>query len=136
MSVERKIIFEPAFDKGRVGGNHCVTMHMAIVGEKGAIVAHVFTGWFFRQNRHGLHSFPMVSGITIHARSQITDRETSSSGSEGVCDFFGPGEKCWYYGLATSLFEAQRLFDERMLAEGGEAFWVELERIYRQEFGS
>lgn len=153
----RIVTFTPAFDKRdpdpkKNFGIHGVELRMVLKGPEGAIQFVVFTGWHWLTNTHG----PMAADFGYHARKPqyeghlpiggtafnyekmieigTTDHplqfpERVETGTFTPCEYLD-GAPCYYDG--SGLY-AEKVF-QRMIREGDDAVWQELEQAYASRF--
>jgi hypothetical protein len=137
--LERRIDFNPAFDKRNADpsknyGIHGVEMRWYVIGEKGAVQFVVFTNWMLPhiEQEERTRSWPpsltrpMPADVGFHSRVPMYEGQAAM---EAGCSLLGGGP-CYYDGSAM---QAQNLFD-KLLVEGGEAVWIELEARWRVQF--
>lgn len=142
--MERIVRFTPAYDKRdpdpkKDYGIHGVELRFALVGELGATQFLVFTNWQLPHVTEEAISksvsaatrislkcrfLPMAADLGYHSRA-----ETEYGSHFEECDLLGT--ECWYDGSGLN---AEPVFD-RLLREGDEAVWDELEQYYTRTFG-
>lgn len=136
----REIVFNPAWDKRSSDpkkdyGIHGVEMRWYLKGSKGIVQFVVFTNWMLPHVQEELdrkrmdadfpHLMcrPMAADLGYHSYKPMYDGQTPMK-----CDLLG-GE-CYYDGSGLN---AQELFN-KLLREGGEAVWKEMEEFYHSTF--
>lgn len=121
-------------------GIHGCNLRMILRGDKGAYQFVIFTNWHLphvireigsrayepsRGDRHWMER-PMPADVGYHSLTPQYDDQPSM----GPCEYLD-GQACYYDG---SGLQAEEMFD-KLVAEGSEAVWAELERLYVQRFG-
>ena len=153
---EKWIEFSPAFDKRHKDpkknyGIHCVTVKFILRGKKGAVQFELFSGWFLPEiaieNKNmGVNlweSYPMATDLGFHS---YVPRYKEQSMITEKCPILHD-KPCYYDGfeLFSGWFLPEiaienksglnaRPIMERLLREGHEAVWEELEEYYRHIF--
>jgi len=135
---ERLVRFEPSYDlrsedPERDCGAGDVKVRFILKGEEGAVQFLFSTGWFLPHLREELEArghfsimrYPWAMDLGYHSPKPIHGGETHFDD----CDVLG-GE-CYYDGSGLNAIPLMR----KLVAEGHEAVWRELERYYRQIFG-
>jgi len=135
---ERLVMFEAAYDKRskdpkRNYGIKDVHVRFVLKGKEGAVQFLFSTGWYLPHVRRELVekgyfsrvAFPVAFGLGYHSPTPIHGGEICFE----ECRILGG--KCYYDG---SGLDAIPLL-EKLVAEGDEAVWRELERYYRLTFG-
>ncbi len=129
---ERQITFRAAYDKRdpdptKNYGIHSVEIRFLLKGPKGATQFLFYTGWFLPEVRKpGLsNDYPMPVDLGYYSLTPQYENDQPFD-----CDLF-PSGKCYYDG---SSLNAEPVF-ERLLREGHEGVWAELEDFYRSRFG-
>lgn len=136
MSFERKVLFRPAYDKRNVDpkknyGIHGLEIQFQLIGALGGVTYTIFTNWNLPNVQaemdakpldsrfpYMLHK-PQTAGLDGHWKMATYPEQTAIEGCKIT------GGNCYCDG--TSL--TQDLFD-KLVAEGDEAVWRELERRY------
>lgn len=145
---ERSLKFEPAYDcytrpcqhevKGE-HGVHCVTLRFTLRGPAGATTFTLFSGW---ELRHG-----MPDGWSLDAGPPFEERRRFRSFTPAGLDFHSPepvyeGQDSWG---ACNVIDAEPAYCDgsglnaelplwRLLSEGDEGVWDELQNYYRATF--
>ena len=146
--MERKISFEPAYDKrssdpAKDYGIGSVGMRFILRGEFGAVVFYVGTGWFLKdtedrllnnmvgktiRNKYEANTImAMAYDLGWHSKNPMYEDQNVSQ--EKCC--FLDDTPCYYYGTSLG---ADRVFDI-LKSKGDEAVWEELESCYKERFG-
>lgn len=143
--MERKVYFEPAYDKrdpdpNKNYGIHGASIRFVLKGDKGAVQFLIYTNWYlpnvqkelkrkYAGKTDSLFFFtPMPADVGYHSL------EPTYSGQECItqeCEYLD-GKPCYYDGSTT---RAERVFDI-LVAEGDEAVWKCLEDYYHKTFGT
>ena len=139
--MERKIYFEPAYDKrnpdeAKNYGIHGLDIRFVLKGDKGAVQFVIYTNWQLphvqkelarKATKDNLFLYlPMPADVGWHSPVPIyQDQEPISE----ECEYLD-GKPCYYDG---STFHAEKVFDI-LVAEGDEAVWKYLEDYYNQVF--
>lgn len=137
--MERRIVITPAFDKRHPDphknyGIHNAELHFYLIGPEGVIQFVVSTGWDLPHvaeefKRKGIApSKAWGTDIGYHSYVPRYEGQTPLTDS---CPLLG-GKQCYYDG---STLNAEPIFN-RMVAEGHEAVWEELERWYIATFAT
>jgi len=131
---ERIIMFEPAFDKRhpdpkRDCGIGDVHIRFVLKGEKGAVQFLFSTGWYLlhvrREMTYPPGYYPRALDLGYHSPRRLSSYDAYFED----CPILGG--KCYYNGS----FLAADLLMEKLVAEGDEAVWKELEKYYKETFG-
>jgi hypothetical protein len=143
VTFERIVEFEPAFDKRNADphknyGIHGVNLRMLLRGADGVVQFLLYTGWMLPHvekeldARRGDHLIchPQPVDLGYHSPKPVRDWQDEKATFES-CEYLDGGP-CWYDGSSLS---AQRVYD-RLVAEGHEGVWAELEDYYRAIFSS
>ena len=141
--MERIVEFAPAYDKRGPDsssnyGVHGVNLRFVLKKEKGAVQFLLFTNWHLPHVQKELDSrtnleFPHLSchpdpaDLGYHSPEPKCGEEISSTES---CSYLN-GKPCYYDGSGLA---AERVY-ERLLREGSEGVWSELESYYSKIFG-
>ena len=142
-TFERIVTMHPAFDKrsadpGKNFGIHGVELRMVLKGPLGATQFLLYTNWHLPHVRDELeqrllsepasavalrcHARPTPADLGYHwSTPRYADQEARD------CDLLAGG-KCYYDGSGLS---AEPVF-ERLLREGSDGVWKELEDFYRE----
>lgn len=136
--MKREIVFRPAYDKRHPNPNknygiHGVDMQWYVSGELGVVQFVVYTNWYLphvraegEQKRWDAGAWqPMAADLGYHSPKPMYEGQTSI----GDCGLLG-GD-CYYDGSGLN---AKPIL-EKLIAEGGEAAWKELEDYYVETFG-
>lgn len=139
---ERRITFEPAYDKGKAYGIGAMRIRFVLIGPAGAIQFLMGTGWnlaHVRKNlarkeaewlmEHGTSLFFGPQAWDIGYHSPVPQYEGQEPMAE--CDIL-PSGKCYYDGSGLN---AEPIM-ERFIGEGTEYLWAELQRRYDEMFGA
>jgi hypothetical protein len=142
--LTRKIEFQPAYDyRSRPGyGMHCVEIGFYIYGPKGTVQFKLQTNWGLPSMRadllDGVRStinkeyvsemfvFPQALDLGYHS---LVPRYEGQGCMRQECPYLD-GKPCYYDG---STLNAEPIL-ERLIAEGEEAVWRELEDYYHSLF--
>lgn len=138
--MERRIEFEPAYDKRPTYGIHGVTLRFLLIGDAGAVQFVVYTKWqlphvteehkrrYYAPSGDDPHWMerPLPADLGYHARMPHYEGQSSM----GACSILG-GAECYYDG---SRLNAEPVF-KRLLAEGDAGVWDALEKYYKRTFG-
>jgi len=140
---KRSITFQPAFDRRdpdpkKNYGIHGVSLRFVLKGSKGAIQFVVYTNWHLPHvqeeldNRSGsqyphLSCHPTPADLGYHAYKPHYDEQTQMEGCDVLPDSSGG---CYYDG---SSLNAEPVY-ERLLREGEDGVWSELEAYYKVTF--
>lgn len=130
--LQRVIEFDKAWDRRSSDpkkdyGVHGVDMRWYVKGPLGVIQFVVYTNWMLSdmgRNRDKIMP-PMPADIGYHSPRPMYEGQ----GQMDPCALLPQG-KCYYDG---SSLNAERYFDI-LVAQGGEALWVELEKEYARRF--
>jgi len=139
MTFERKIQFDPGFDKRSNDpktnyGIHGMQIRFILKGPKGAIQFMIMTDWQLphvrkeMQAKHG-HYFsmgPMPADVGYHSYEPRYDGQEPISQTCEILD----GKPCYYDGSSLC---ADELFDI-FVTEGEGAMWKYLENVYQETF--
>jgi len=138
--MERQVKFNAAYDKRdpdphKDGGIHGVNLHFLLKGSKGVVQLLVYTNWMLPHiekeldSRHPDHLFchPQPADLGYHSRKPLHDYREEPS--QEHCEYLDA--PCYYNG---SSLNAVPVF-KRLLYEGDEGVWAELEDYYKQIFG-
>jgi hypothetical protein len=141
--MERRIEIRPAYDRRHPDPKKSYGIHNAelcfyLIGPEGAIQFIVSTGWHLphvmeemkAKHAHNADTYALLSkgwgtDIGYHARVPQYENQTPISGN---CQILGG--TCYYDG---STLNAEPIFN-RMVAEGHEAVWEEMEEYYLYRF--
>jgi hypothetical protein len=150
-TFERQVTFRAAYDRrdpdpGKNYGVHGVEIRFVLIGPKGAAQFLLYTNWMlphvqkerdeytldkilagdrlYRDDPFYSHK-PMAADLGYHAREPRYEGQKKYD----VCDFIEGG--CYYDGSTSN---AEPVFD-RLLHEGEDGVWAELEDYYRNRFG-
>lgn len=139
--MERQILFEAAYDKrdpdpAKNCGIQGVNLRFLLKGDKGAVQFLLHTNWMLPHVQEGLDlrhpdhllCHPQPADLGYHSLSPLHDYQEEPS--QEHCPFLD-GAPCYYDG---SSLNAQPVF-ERLLREGDDGVWAELEDYYKQLFG-
>ena len=148
--LERKVEFDPAYDKRHADDNknygiHGVNMRFVVNGSKGAIVLLIFTNWHLPMVREELdmrygHTLPAEqSYIRVQSVVQPADlgyhsKKPQYEGQEALtkdCQYLN-GKPCYYDG---SGLQAETYFDY-FVEKGEDVLWRLLEDRYHVEFNN
>lgn len=139
---ERRVTFRPAFDRcahdpSKNYGIHGVEVLFLLLGPKGATQFLLYTNWMLpagncpigldhtrRGSDHRLFCDPMPADLGYHSPSPRYEDQSSYE-----CDVL-PAGRCHYDG---SSLNAVRVY-QRLLREGSDGVWAELESFYRSLF--
>jgi len=138
--MEREIFFEAAYDSRdthKGGGIHGVDIRFILKGEKGVTQFVLYTNWFLPHVQADLNARYHEPGrwphevspadLGYHSRTPLHDYQKEPS--QEHCQYLdGP---CYYDGSALN---AVPVF-ERLLREGSDGVWAELEDYYKATFG-
>jgi len=138
VKLDRIVWFEPSYDKrskdpARDYGISDVKVMFILKGEEGAVHFLFSTGWFLPHLREELEEkghffrvkYPWAMDLGYHSPKPIHGDETHFDD----CDVLG-GE-CYYDGSGLNAIPLL----EKLVAEGDEAVWKELEKYYEETFG-
>lgn len=136
--MKRIVKFTRAYDKrhsdpSKNYGIHGVDVYFVLKGDRGAVQFLIFTGWQLPHVQEELRGnarldslFPMAADLGYHSLVPRYEGHTCM----GECEWLD-GKPCYYDG---SGLHAEPVF-ERLLQEGDEGVWSELEDYYREIFG-
>lgn len=130
--MERITTFTPAYDNRlNGGGQHGVDLRMVLKGEQGAVQFVLFTGWSksLAESDSDIQKvqYPLPADLGYHSKIPLFEKQIVSDRSCIYCD----GAPCYYDG---STIDADIIF-KKLILEGSESLWKELEYRYRQLFG-
>ena len=144
MNMERIVQFQPAFNRRDDDPNknyeiHGVTLRMILKGNKGATQFVLYTNWqlphvtkeFKYEDRfiyNDVHYSCRPTPADVGYHSLVPQYEGQTP-MEGICNVLGV--QCYCDG---SFLQAEKVY-ERLLIEGDEGVWKELEDRYRSLFG-
>jgi len=134
--IEKKIEFDPAFDKRDPNpmknyGIHGVNIRF-LYGDKevGYVQFVIYTNWMLKSCRkkwdeyvQALHLLPMPADLGYHSKVPMYEGQDPMS----KCDLLGT---CYYDG---STLNAEPVF-EVLVEQGLEALWKKLEEYYNETF--
>ena len=136
---DKWIRFNPAFDKRHTDpkkdyGIHCVDVTFFLRGKEGAVQFSVFSGWFLpetvKEYKYGGRdlgsSYPMATDLGYH--SYVPKYEGQNCLIK-KCPILHD-KPCYYDGSGLN---AEPVMD-RLLKEGSDAVWEELEKFYIEMF--
>jgi len=133
--MEKLVQFNPAYDKRdpdptKNYGIHGVNIRMVLKGERGAVQFLIFTSWQLPEVQRSLRKQgePMAADFGYHSPVPMCENQHAITEE---CEYLD-GKPCYYDG--SSLY-AEKVF-ERLLREGDEAVWKELEEYYIEKFGA
>lgn len=135
--MERRIEIIPAFDRRHPDprkscGIHNAEIRFYLIGDAGAIQFVASTGWDLPHVRHEFSgrraSRAWGTDLGYHSLAPHYEGQTSLTDACPVLN----GKPCYYDG---SSLNAEPVF-EKMVAEGHEAVWKELERYYSHVFNT
>jgi hypothetical protein len=127
--LERRVTFNAAWDRRdpdpkKNYGIHTVELRMLLVGPKGATQFVLYTGWHWIDSPNVRDLYPMPSDLGYHSSTPQWEGQEPFD-----CDVLPEG-RCYYDGSGLN---AQRVY-ERLLREGSDGVWAELENYYRELF--
>lgn len=141
---ERIIKFAPAYDKrdpdpSKDYGIHGVTLTFVLKGAEGAVDFVLYTNWMLphvQEEQDGrmspgfvhLMCHPIPADLGYHSPRPIREWQDGGAPSQAECNWLGA--PCWYDG---STLNAEPVY-RRLLEEGDEGVWAELEDYYAQTF--
>jgi hypothetical protein len=116
----REIKWEPGYDRRSEGmGQHCLSVRFLLKGEKGTIQFLLMTSWYL----DGSYGKPLPADVGCHS---LTPQHEGQRLQREACEALD-GRPCYYDGSGLA---ADKVF-ERLVREGEEGVWDELERFYR-----
>lgn len=129
MNLRREVVITPAYDKRSSDpkknyGVHNAEIRFHLIGQEGAVQFVASTGW----DLPSVHSRSKAWGTDLGYHSHKPHYKDQEIVRDDCPVIGGP---CYYDG---STLNAEPVFN-RMVAEGHEAVWEELERYYKQVFG-
>lgn len=126
--LKRRLVFTPGWDerKTRPGGGGQHNMHLAFVlqGPRGALVFDLATGWYIDRVQSPNHPFPWGLVIHWHVEHDLHSNEIRDS-----CDWLD-GAPCVAQDLAGLSSPVLERLLTKLVSEGEEALWTELEVMY------
>lgn len=143
-TLAKEIHFAPAYDKRHIDpeknyGIHGVTLTFYLRGEKGVVQFVIYTNWHLPHVQEELdnksdsqfpHLFCHPMGADVGYHSPVSLSEHNTKPLTGNCPVLG-GVPCFYDG--SGLWGVAVL--ERLITEGEDAVWEELEKAYSRWFG-
>lgn len=134
MPLERKIVFYPAYDRSQQTpsyGIHGMVIDFQLHGPEGTVNWPYHTGIYLAHTRKRLGKYePSSYGTEICAHSSKSFNG-SDSVRDGNCPVLG-GIPCYSIVLTGCLYG--RELGEKLLLEGDEIIWKELEEYYYKLF--
>jgi len=127
--LERRVTLAPAWDKRdpdplKNYGIHTVELRMLVLGPKGATQFLLYTGWHWLDSPNVRDLYPIPADLGYHSPTPQYEGQPDMD-----CDLMPEGH-CYYDGSALN---ARRVY-ERLLREGSDGVWAELEDYYRELF--
>ena len=137
MKLERKIEFEPAWDKRHTDDNknygiHAVMIKFLLIGDSGAVQFYFSTGIHGRSVREEYKTKnytlePMGYDVGFHSQEPMDYQKDNESNE---CCYTKSGT-CYYDGSGLRANKWLEIF----IAEGDEKIWEMLEEYYIELFG-
>ena len=136
--MKREIIFNPAYDyvndpdpKKRNYGRHCVDMYWSLKGELGCVTWMVCTSWNLPETNEAFKKSdycprPLPADLSVHSPKKLRGGWDIHNKE---CHWID-GKPCY---CITSGIKAEPVF-EKLVREGHEAAWTELENLYIRTF--
>lgn len=140
-TLNRSITFKPAFDRrdsdpAKNYGIHGVSLRFLLVGDKGAVQFVIYTNWHLPHVQEELDNrtsspyphllcHPTPADLGYHSPVPRYEGQPKMEG----CDILSNG--CCYYD--GSSLNAEPVY-ERLLREGEDGVWSELEEYYKANF--